>query len=132
MIRTKLVLLTLVVAAAIGGCQRRQGGVSRPARVFLDSEIAATEALYDSATSSLGLNRLLCLESRAYPKLGEELTFDLMQKADSIVALKHTKAEWLAGKRGQSVNHPADDDELCLQIDSLWSVFLATRAKVRP
>lgn len=132
MVNTKLILLTLVVAAATGGCQKRPSNVSKPARAFLDSAIAANEALYDSTTSGLGLNRLLCLGSRAQAKFGDDLTYDLLNRADSTVELRHTKTEWLAGKRGQRINHPADDDELCLQIDSLWSVFLATRARVRP
>jgi hypothetical protein len=131
----RVILASTILSAAFvstDGCQGRDAALAGAAKVLLDSSLAANEALYDSSTANLAMDRLACLESRAKPRLGHDEVLRIATEADRTVRKRHSRAEFLAGDRGIEMLHDAPTTSNCRRIDSLWYALVTQRRKARP
>ena len=124
--------LPSAVFVSTGGCQGRDAVLAGAAKVLLDSSLAANEALYDSSTANLAMDRLACLESRARPRLGHDELLRIATEAERTVRKRHSRGEFLAGDRGVEMLHDAPTTANCRRVDSLWYATVAQRRKARP
>jgi len=121
----------VVVLSCIGGCQGRREPRSRPAQILLDSSLAGNEAMYDSATANLAMDRLACLEDRARSVLGHDEVLRIAREADKTVRARHSQQEYAAGSRGIGMFHDEPTAEFCTRIDSLWYATVVKQRKPR-
>ncbi|MHB1312025.1 MAG: hypothetical protein ACYC3L_08405 [Gemmatimonadaceae bacterium] len=133
-VRLLLMTVTAFLSVLLGtsaGCQGGNAPLSRPAQILLDSSLAGKEAMYDSSTANLAVDRLTCLEARAYPVLGQDEVSRIARLADRTVRARHSRAEYVAGLRGIGMVHDEPTAEFCTRIDSLWYVMVVKQAKAR-
>jgi hypothetical protein len=124
--------LLSAVFVSTGGCQGRGASLPDAAKVLLDSSLAANEALYDSSTANLAMDRLTCLEARAWDLLGRDALRRVASEADRTVRARHSQAEAAAGRRGIEMLHDEPNAVNCRRIDSLWYALVTQRRKARP
>jgi len=124
--------LLSVVFVTTASCQGRNSSLPSAAKVFLDSSLVANEALYDSSTANVGMDRLACLEARTRDVLGRDTVRRIATEAERTVRARHTLAEEAAGNRGIEMLHDEPNVANCRRIDSLWYALLAQQRKARP
>jgi hypothetical protein len=131
--------LTLLAGTALtvllvltGGCQGRREALSEPARILLDSLLAANEAMYTSTDANLGYDRRGCVYRQAVSTLGRDHADRLSIEAAGAVRSRRSRSEWEAVNRRLAGDHQAPTPEFCARIDSLWYTRTITKTPSRP
>ncbi len=128
----RAVVLLASLLGAVGGCQRGAGRFSGNARFAFDSLVAANEALYDSATTTNAYDRIGCLYLRAYGRLGDADSYQVLKAANHQIIDRHSRTEQEEVNQRLHGEHPMASTEDCVGVDSIWYAHINARTSGHP